>query len=255
MTLRITWMIITLAFLLFIIFGCTKPPPRIETQPLPEIGDLLKKVAENRQGLRDFEGFGRIILKTPSVQQAFGIHAYYQAPDAYKIAFQGVLGLELGSLTIVGDEYSIQTLGSAVSMHGRLTEAPIEAVLGPAIKPDNLTDLVNPLISFGDIPEEAEFQKDLEAQQYCLTWQNGGLHHCWLAPYRPIVTRWLLKTENGDTLWFRDNQDIKEYSGVAFPVYWEVVAKQGENAQRFQIKFSTIRINRGLPRSIFKIES
>jgi hypothetical protein len=241
--------------LFFLIAGCARPPLRIETQPLPDIGTLLNQIEENQQALRDFEGFGRLIIQTPSLRQAYGVHVFYRAPAAYRISFQGVLGLELGSITIVNNEFSIQSLASFVSMQGTLDDAPIEDMLGPALDSHELLELLNPLIQVDNVPQNAEIRRDIELQRYQLTWRDSTVYHYWIEPFHPVASRMLLTTQKGDTLWYRNCGRIKDYSGIAFPSEWETQISEGRAAHHINVKFSTLKINRGLSPSLFKIES
>lgn len=241
--------------LILFVVGCSRPRPRIEDLPLPDPALLLEKIERNRTALKDFEGLGLILLRGPDGKSAMGVNVTHLVPDFLKLSFQGSLGVSLGTLVLARDRYSLFMFSPySIQESGLVGDASLLADFGIPVGGGDLLGLFLPFMSISEIPDTATIQLDRSQQQYFLTWSDSsGIYRLWADPFQPVILKELLLSSSGDTIWYKELDQIKKRSGVFIPSSWKVQLGCGEASYSMKLKLSSIWLNRGLSPADFKV--
>ncbi len=233
--------------------GCSRPHPQIENLPLPDPVFLLKRIAENRAALKDFKGAGTVVFKGPEIRSAVGLRIFYLTPDYLKLIIRGPMGIQLGELVLAGDYYSVSGLSTVFATSGRIEDFSLPEELGLPLKGDDLLKIFLPFISINGVPDRIELQADTKEQMYILTWKDEiNVHRLWVDPYRPLATKELLTSADGDTLWFKELEKVRKRSDVFLPSSWSIQLGDKEGAYVVKLRLPKLWVNRDLTPADFK---
>ena len=232
--------------------GCSRPRPRIESLPLPDIRNLKERIEKNRARLRDFKGLGLIQVYGPETRAAMGVNVRYLATDYLQITLRGAMGIEVGTLALAEGRYHLSYPGSRIPPSGEIEDIVLPEEFALPIRGAELVDLFLPFPSEPKIPSRASVQRDLERQEYLLAWDEDSTYHqLWADPFKPVITKELLTSSAGDTVWYKELGSIKKRSKVFMPSEWNVQIGSGHSAITVKMKLSSLWINSGLAPSDF----
>jgi len=236
--------------------GCARRQPAIETLPLPDLRELISRMDRNRENLRDFTGAGSLEMLGSEVRKTIvGVRVAYLTPNFLSVKLKGTLGVNLGSLILAGDRYSLRSNADHQQTRGDITDFEYPLGLDILIQGEDVRDLFRPLIESDSLAETAKLSKDFSTQLYELAWFDEGIENrLWADPFRPVFIRELVCADSGDTIWYREVDGIKQHSGVFLPHVW--TTRLGQAPEVFQIKLnlSQMQVNSGLTPADFEIE-
>ena len=247
---------VTLIILITLLSGCARHYVRIEDCPLPETHELVTKIARNYNSLEDFEGFGNIIYKSSSRRQAWGIKAQFHIPDYYRISLYGTLGVSVGTLILAEDEYGIISNSYSAPIAGQIEDIDLQEEFGLPVDVADIPDLLHPLKLLPEVSDTIILERDLEEQSYVISMPyDNYTEKFWIDPFYPNVTRYLRISISTDTICYRELDGIRKRANVFIPTSWVVQLGSGEEAFIFNVRLSSIWVNRGIPESNFKIKN
>ncbi|RJP80933.1 MAG: hypothetical protein C4524_02795 [Candidatus Zixiibacteriota bacterium] len=227
--------------------GCARVRPNLEDLPLPTSDEILLKVENNYQELKDFAASGVAVFSGDTLPRtAAGLRVQYLRPDYLQLSLRGPVGYHLGTLILAGDRYMLDFGQSRVRTEGWVEDFEFPRIMGLELGADELLDMFLPLIHVPYRPDSVTVERDLEAQAYLLSWSDGRLdYRLWADPYEPLFTRSLILSR-GDTLAYKTVSEVKRRSGVYAPQAWEVRLGQGEGSYHLKLEFREMKVNAGL---------
>ncbi len=165
------------------------------------------------------------------------------------------MGIQIATLVMEGDYYSLNIGNSNSRVTGKIVDLDFYQNFGLNLRSSDLITLFLPLFNIAENPENASLSRELTTEQYCLSWADSQqVHQVWADPLRPVFLRELVSSQSGDTIRYREIEDVKKRSGVYFPSSWEVRFGQGTEAVSLELDFAQIKVNSGLSRTDFHLD-
>jgi hypothetical protein len=251
------WLQRILLISLVFLASCTRIPHRIDDLPPPDPISLVAKVQKNSASVQDLSASGFIVFHSQIERRTvLGIKIKYLSPDYLLLTIKGILGLNLGSLTLVKDRYYLKMYGSNTPFSGQIEDFDLPATFGFRLNGKELRALFSPLIEIKVDPAVLTLDKDLFAQRYLLTWSDSdATHKIWADPVQPLFMRELVLSAQGDTLWDKELEKTRRQGRVVLGTTWRL--KLGEAVDRYDVKIELeqIRLNQGLTSDEFDVEA
>ncbi len=224
-------------------------------RPIPDPTTLLRSTAENSAKLQDFTGAGLLEIETEQGERiALGINLQYLQPDYFALTLRGFLGIKLGSLILAGEYYQLDFKAEGFSQSGKVANLEMPTTLGFPVSQSDLKSFLSPLINLPSLPDSIGLSVAPDQQYYLIGWADSSrLNTLWVETYRPIVTRWLTTTAAGDTLTFREVEQIEKRENIYLPTAWKFSIGQGEKAFRLAAHLSRLQVNTGLNAADFNL--
>jgi outer membrane lipoprotein-sorting protein len=252
---RAFWFPGLVALFFWLFTGCSNRP-KFEILPLPDPFTLMTEVVRNQSALRDYSGSGSIAVSGPDLRKTvLGIRVYYLTPDRLSLNFKGPLGISVGSLILVGDQYQLKLGADHKIIHGRVSEFVYPLGMNLLIGGKELREIMLPLIAADTMPDSMAIARDDDRKQFKIEWSSGVLeHHLWKDPYRPLFLRKLNISSSGDTVWDKQIGDVNLRAGVYLPNEWMIKVGQGGAAYQVKLDMIQIKVNTGLSPDHFDLE-
>jgi cobyrinic acid a,c-diamide synthase len=107
---------------LILLSSCSRIPQRIDDLPLPDPVSLVAKVQKNSASLQDLSASGFVVFHSRlESRTVLGIKIKYLHPDYLSLTIKGILGLNLGTLTLRQDRLAVKSKISISQRHLGLT--------------------------------------------------------------------------------------------------------------------------------------
>ena len=236
------------AFFLAGLLGCSRGRAKFEDLPVLEPSAIFSKVQANRAALKDFEGAGLLEVSNSKVGRTiFGVKLSHVSPDHLFLSLNGPMGIHFASLLLEGDRYSVSFGMPPVQATGRLQDFDVPEDFGILLKGEDIYKVLLPLEPISPLSDSATVRKDFESRQFCLDWSDADqTHNLWADPYRPVFTREMILSTDGDTLVTKEMEQVSKRGGVHFPMSWNIRSGRADEASFMRFKLRQLNVNTGL---------
>lgn len=165
------WIIIPVAFFIFLSDGCVPSKPTEDIELLPS-ERLINKLEANRRKIKNFEGIGVFEIESDQYNNSANFQIIMQKPDSIYFSVLGPFGIELAQALVTKEDYVFYDALRNTAYQGKVTDDILKNIFKIDL---SFSDLLDAFIGSVNLTPNLYKQPNnysVDGEQYVLTYAD-----------------------------------------------------------------------------------
>ena len=229
--------------LLLLVIGCVPSQPTEEIELLPS-ERLINKLEANRRKIKNFEGNGTIIVRTPQIQNSATFRIILLKPDSINLTIMGPFGIELGQALVTKEKFVFYDALQNTAYTGDVNSNSLQSIFRINLSFEDLTDAFVGSVNLTNNLYRPPDNYIVEDEKYVLTYSDVARNNStvYKVDVRQLgITDFELYELEGPLNLKSRYSDFQLFENVAVP--YKISIENVTDAQKIDIEYKKITVN------------